>query len=216
MTRKKKLPRFPNDYLGTKANEYNNQIWMERNQKQTTRRCINFLFDPCLGDIHHNQDSEYLILDLGCGTGFSSELLIEYGFNVIGIDLLPDMLLKANIRKKGIPDKETIFELILGNINNLPLRINSIDFILSVSAYNFITYNEKNNHEKINLLNKTASQLNKILKKNGRIVIEFYPYDQYELEIFLNSFKINNFNGFYIKDNPKQKGGQTFLLLTKI
>ncbi|MBY9006754.1 MAG: class I SAM-dependent methyltransferase [Candidatus Lokiarchaeota archaeon] len=216
MTRKKKLPRFPYDYLGNKANEYNSQIWMERNQKETSYRCINYLFDPKLGENIHQEYSEYMILDLGCGTGYSSEILVDFGFNVVAIDLLEDMLLKANEKKEEILNKEIVYELILANINKLPLRNNSFDFIVSVSAYNFITYGKKNNNEKIKVLNNTAIQLNRILKENGKIIIEFYPSNENELNLFLDSFKNNNFDGFVIKDKPQQKGGQTFLLLRKI
>ena len=36
-----------------------------------------------------------------------------------------------------------------------------------------------------------------------------------ELNLFVSSFKNNNFEGFYIKNIPNQKSGQTFLLLKK-
>ena len=62
-------------------------------------------------------------------------------------------------------------------------------------------------------VNNTARNLKKILKSNGRIVIEFYPKDERELELFVTSFKDNGFDGFIIKNDPNQKSGQTFLLL---
>ena len=61
MTRKKKLPKFPDDYLGTKANEYNSLKWMERNQKETTLRCVDYLFDMNLGGYLHKDYSSYRI-----------------------------------------------------------------------------------------------------------------------------------------------------------
>jgi len=217
MVRKNRLPRFPFDYINDKAEEYNSSRWMERNQKKATMLSVRYLFDEKIYDrkacgIKGGESS--LVIDLGCGTGFSSEILIENGFHVIGVDLLPDMLLKAREKKKTFKC-EKFLALILADINFLPIRANKIDNIISISAYNFIIYGKKNYGEKVKLLNDTAKYLNKILKKEGRTIIEFYPMDDQELTIFNNSFTKNGFEGFMVKSNPKQKSGQTFLLLKK-
>ena len=64
-------------------------------------------------------------------------------------------------------------------------------------------------------VNNSAKSLYNIIKPNGRIIIEFYPKDEEELNFFISSFINNGFNGFMIKNNPRQKGGQTFILLKK-
>jgi 18S rRNA (guanine1575-N7)-methyltransferase len=217
MVRKNQLPQFPSDYLNEKAEEYDSSKWMERNQKRSTLLSIQYLYDEKLvdqdeGDIKNS--SNLLILDLGCGTGFSSEILIESGFKVIGVDILPDMIVKAK-EKKDILKSPKIFELILADINYLPVRLNSIDHIISISAYNFIIHGKENYGKQVKQLTETAENLNNILKKNGRIIIEFYPKDDGELKIFKNSFINNGFDGFMVKNKPKQKSGQTFLLLKK-
>ncbi|TFG01001.1 MAG: class I SAM-dependent methyltransferase [Promethearchaeota archaeon] len=211
MTRKEGLPQFPYDYIGEKAKEYNNLEWMEQNQKRTTLKCLDYLFDPKLGDLEISEFFNYIVIDLGCGTGFSSEVLIDLGFNVIGIDILKDMLFKT--QNKNISyEKNQIHELLLGSIINIPIRTNCIDFIISVSAYNFITHNIPTFSEKKSVISSTARYLYQILKKNGRMIIEFYPGDEQNLNLFLSSFKKNKFNGFHIKGN---KGGQHFVLLKK-
>lgn len=213
MTRKNYLPKFPDSYTGESAKEYNNQKWMERNQKTTTTRCIEYLFDEKLGSNLIDDDIPYLILDMGCGTGYSSESLIANGFRVIGVDILLDMLLKAKERKKTRHLEN--LSLILTDINHLPFRLNSFDHIISVSAYNFITHGKNGINQVRSTVNKTAKNLYEILKRTGRIIIEFYPQNENELNLFSSSFKQNDFNGFIIKNNPNQKAGQTFLLLTK-
>jgi 18S rRNA (guanine1575-N7)-methyltransferase len=217
VVRKNRLPRFPFDYINDKANDYNNSRWMERNQKKATIVSIQYLFDEKINDSEVNgiqMGDSSLLLELGCGTGFSSEILIENGFTVIGIDILPDMLLKAREKNKLIKFKKDL-RLILADINFLPIRANVINQIISISSYNFIIHGKKNDAEKIKLLNKTANYLRKILKKAGKIIIEFYPKDDQELTIFNNSFTKNGFEGFMVKSNPNQKSGQTFLLLKK-
>ena len=217
MVRKNQLPIFPDDYIKDKAGEYDNSKWMERNQKRTTSLCIEYLFDNRLNandDNGINMEESPLILDLGCGTGFSSEVLIQNGFRVIGVDILNDMLIKAR-EKKRIFKKYKELELILGDINHLPIRVNSIDHIFSISSYNFVIYNLENYGEKVKLLNNTGKYLHQLLKINGRVVIEFYPKDDQELKMFNKSFINNGFEGFMVKQKPKQKSGQTFLLLKK-
>ena len=217
MVRKNRLPKFPDDYISDKAEEYDSSSWMERNQKRATLLSIQYLYDEKLSGKENNGiniGDSGLILDLGCGTGFSSEILLENGFRVIGIDILSEMLLKAREKKKSFDNYKDL-ELILADINFLPIKGASIDHIISISSYNFIAYGKENFGEKIKLLNDTAKYLNKILKKRGRIIIEFYPKDDHELSIFKKSFINNGFEGFTVKNNPMQKSGQTFLLLKK-
>ena len=217
MTRKNCLPKFPDDYIDTKADEYESSKWMERNQKRSTLLSIQYLFDNKLNDKEETivqKNDSILILDLGCGTGFSSEILIQHGFRVIGVDILFDMISRAR-EKKGIYENYKDIELILADINFLPIKTNIIDHIISISSYNFITYGTSNYGEKVKLLNDTAKYIKQILKQQGRVIIEFFPKDDKELNIFNKSFINNGFEGFMIKNNPKQKSGQTFLLLKK-
>ncbi|MFX1389382.1 MAG: class I SAM-dependent methyltransferase [Promethearchaeota archaeon] len=217
MARKNRLPQFPDDYLEDKALEYDTSKWMERNQKRTTQFAIQHLFNNTLESIDNNDSKKHkdgLVLDLGCGTGYSSEILIENGFNVVAIDILYDMLSKVKEKKKNINYYKNL-ELILADINFLPIRVKSIDHIFSISSYNFITHGLEKFGEKAKLLNDTAGYLNNILKQNGRIIIEFYPKDNQELKMFSKSFINNGFEGFMVKKNPNQKSGKTFLLLKK-
>lgn len=217
MSRKTSTPRFPDSYIGKKSNDYNDSIWMERNQKKTTSACIQYLYDKKLNDLDGSSDlveENLLVLDLGCGTGFSSELLSTHGFRVIGVDILKDMLYKTGEKKQLYSEYKKI-DFILADINSLPLREMKIDHIISISAYNFITYGLLGKNEKEKRINTTAQYLYKILKPHGRIIIEFYPIDDQELNFYISSFINNGFNGFLIKKHEKQKSGQTFILLKK-
>ena len=102
MSNRENCPIFPDSYVGEKSAEYDNSIWMERNQKKTTIICLKYLYDEKLdtiGKVGTLNDQRFVIADLGCGTGFSSEILVENGYRVIGIDILMDMLSKAKSKK---------------------------------------------------------------------------------------------------------------------
>ena len=214
MTRKKSLPKFPDSYIGEEAEEYDTLSWMERNQKTTALRCVEYLYDEKLGELNSEYENPCFILELGCGTGYSSEILIENGFRVIGVDILDDMIIRASKKKKE--QNYINLDLILADINNLPFRNDSFDHAISISAYNFITHGIYDQIKRKQTVNNTARDLFKFLRKNGRLIIEFYPQDDKELELFSNSFIKNGFDGFMIKKNPNQTSGQTFLLLSKI
>jgi len=217
MSNHDKTPIFPDSYIGNNSSEYNNSIWMERNQKKATLICLKYLYDEKLnelGKFDSLKEKNYLIADLGCGTGFSSEILVENGYRVIGIDILLDMLSKAKAKKKTL-NKEKELELILADINHLPIKQSSIDHIISISAYNFIIHGKNLIRNISKTVNNTAGYLKKVLKANGRVVIEFYPKDEEELNAFASSFKDNGFDGFIIKKDSNQKSGQTFLILKK-
>jgi len=209
-----KLPKFPDSYIGKAANEYDSAVWMERNQKKTTLKLLNLLRDPHLGpSINVKENFSNIILELGCGTGFSSEIILNHGFRVIGIDILWDMLSLA--KEKFRDNKSNHLHFIMADINYLPIRMKKIDHVLSVSAYNFIIHGLKSTQQIKKVLNATTRQINDCLKAHGRVIIEFYPKNEKELTLFVESFLNNGFEGFMIKKKPNQKGGQTFLLLKK-
>ena len=185
--------------------------------KKTALICLQYLYDERLDNLNKPdllKDENFFIVDLGCGTGFSTEIMLERGFRVVAVDILSDMLSKLKTKKIHMTNQNNL-ELILADINNIPLRSSSISHAISISAYNFITHKAESIRDKMKITNRTARYLYKLLKPDGRIIIEFYPKDDNELEMFTSSFNTNGFNGFIIKQNPNQKSGQTFLLLKK-
>ena len=206
---KKERPKFPDAYIGEQAIEYNSSKWMERNQKITSARCIELLFDSKLGKFPSFDNDELLLVDLGCGTGFSTEMLLEERFNVISIDILPDMLnLFHNKRIKGS-------NLVLADILNLPFRENKIDHVISISSFNFIYENILDDNRKNKIIYRTSENLKKILRDNGRIIIEFYPESGNDINFLMRNFKSTGFNGFLVQDHPGLRKEQNFLILKK-
>ncbi|MHA1458535.1 MAG: methyltransferase domain-containing protein [Promethearchaeota archaeon] len=217
MSKRESTPKFPDSYVGNNSLDYDSSIWMERNQKKTTLLCSQYLYDERLDKLEKPdflKDEPFIILDLGCGTGFSTEILLECDFKVVAVDILHDMLSKVKIKKDYMKNRKNL-ELLLADINYLPFRNSSINHAISISAYNFITHRAKSMRDKAKIANNTAKYLYKLLKPDGRIIIEFYPKNDLELEMFSSSFNNNGFNGFFVKQNPNQKSGQTFLLLKK-
>ncbi len=127
-------PKFPDSYLGNNSLDYDSSIWMERNQKKTTLLCLQYLYDSSLDKLEKPdllKDEPFFILDLGCGTGFSTEILLERGFRVVGIDVLHDMISKVKTKKNHLKNQDNL-ELILADINYITLRSSSINHAVSI------------------------------------------------------------------------------------
>ena len=73
------------------------------------------------------------ILDAGCGTGVFTIGILSLGAHVTGLDISLPMLLRAGQKAKGSP-----FQMVSGNLLNLPFRENSFDKVASVTALEFI------------------------------------------------------------------------------
>ena len=102
-----------------------------------------------------------MVLDLGAGAGFDCFLAAsKVGINgkVIGVDMTPEMVKKAreNAKRNGIRN----VEFRLGEIENLPVRDNSIDVVISNCVINLSA-------EKA----RVFKEVYRVLKPAGRIAI---------------------------------------------
>jgi|LGVF01.1.fsa_nt_gb ubiquinone/menaquinone biosynthesis C-methylase UbiE len=93
------------------------------------------------------------ILELGSGTGHWSKWITEQGFNVHGIDIAKDMLQKA--KDKNIPNSK--FEIM--SMTDLEFENNSIETIIAITSLEFSID-----------LDKTFSEIKRVLKPNGRLI----------------------------------------------
>lgn len=141
------------------------------------------------------------ILDLGCGVGYTTAVYKLYGYDAVGIDVIPKMLEKA--REKGL-------KVMLGDMRNLQklFKKESFDAVVSASALQWLKEKED--------IEKAALEINYVLKKDGKVVIQFYPKSEKEMMIVAKIFKKNGFKVNIIIDNPKNPKKRTiYVLLNK-
>lgn len=116
-----------------------------------TRKADKYLTEQLLHHLKPIKSGKYL--DIGCGTGNYTKELQKNGFQLIGIDPSKEMLEKAKFKNNEIDWKTGLAENIM-----LPEKfVNGIIGFLTI-------------HHWTNLKNG-FSELNKVLKPNGRIVI---------------------------------------------
>lgn len=99
-----------------------------------------------------------IVLDAGCGTGKFLNILEKYSQKYIGIDLSEKQLEKAKKKSKKVTS-----EFICSNLSNINLENNKVDLIVCSWVLGTITDIEERN--------KCLSELKRLLKANGTIVL---------------------------------------------
>ncbi len=102
-----------------------------------------------------------VVLDLGCGAGFDSFLAAKkVGVNgkVIGIDMTEEMIKRAKVNAEKLGVKNV--EFILGEIENLPIKDNSIDIIITNCVINLTPDKTK-----------TFKESYRVLKSGGKVYL---------------------------------------------
>ncbi|MHA1718034.1 MAG: class I SAM-dependent methyltransferase [Promethearchaeota archaeon] len=134
------------------------------------------------------------VLDVGCGTGYFSEILYRKGAHVIGLDSSEKMIEIAKTRNPEI-------KYVNGEAENLSEYIKYInkkfDYVIIVMF--FCCVDNRSNFEKI------FNEVKKVLKENGKIIIiDYHPKGYKNLDTFLLKHKFpENFN--YLNSPQKFK-----------
>lgn len=119
-------------YNDDEARKYSNNTRIIEIQVQMCERAVELL-------ALENEDS-CLILDIGCGSGLSGEVLEEQGHNWIGVDISKSMLdiaLERNVEGG----------LILNDMGEgLPFKAGSFDGAVSISALQWLCNADKKHH----------------------------------------------------------------------
>ncbi|EGV64872.1 hypothetical protein CANTEDRAFT_120978 [Yamadazyma tenuis ATCC 10573] len=156
-----------------------------------------------------NLESEepHLILDLGCGSGLSGEILTEEGYNWIGMDIAPSML--ATAIDRGIEG-----DLFLSDLGNgVPFRAGTFDAAISISAIQWLCNADSSGSDPKKRLMTFFNTLYASLKRGGKFVAQFYPKTDDQTESILGAAKVAGFGGGLIIDEPESKRNKKYYLV---
>lgn len=146
-------------YSYNEAKKYNLSGAFKRIQKIMTLDALEII----------NFKTNSKILDLGCGTGFSTKILVDKGLKVIGVDISKNMLSFA--KKKNL-------NVIKSNMTSLPFKDKSFDGLISISAIQWLKSSE---------YNQVLKEINRVIK--DKAIIQFYPKNQIEFDYFIKLAK---------------------------
>lgn len=100
-------------------------------------------------------DKDQLVADIGAGTGISSELFLDAGFRVIGIEPNPEMREKATVLLQDQP----LFSIQNGTAEATELDAKSVDLIASGQAFHWFDQE------------KAKIEFKRILRPEGRVLL---------------------------------------------
>ncbi len=135
-----------------------------------------------------------LILDLGCANCRNFKIIGDHPKKIVGIDISLELIKIANENLKNVNHysqlESNFYQILLGDIKNLPIRPDSVQSIFSIAALHHIRLNS----DRMSLL----LQLFEVLKTNGSIILTVWRKWQkkYRTYFFFDWFKRNLINKY--------------------
>ena len=186
-------------YNDVEATKYTNNSRVMEIQVQMCERAIELLLLP--------ENRKCLLLDIGCGSGLSGNVLEENGHHWIGVDISAAML-------KVAVDREVKGDLLLSDMGQgMPFKAGCFDGAVSISALQWICNVDKNTHVLYKRLGVFFSTLFASLSSNARAVFQFYPESEEQIHIITTAATKAGFYGGTIVDYPNSKKARKFFLV---
>jgi 18S rRNA (guanine1575-N7)-methyltransferase len=148
-----------------------------------------------------------MVLDLGCGSGISGEVLSDQGHFWVGVDISEPMLnVAANANLDG-----DLMQWDLGQ--GLSFRVGVFDAAISISAIQWLCNADKKSHVPQKRLLDFFSGLYRALKKGARAVFQFYPENSQQMELITNAAMRAGFGGGMVVDFPNSTRAKKYFLV---
>ncbi|KLO11854.1 williams-Beuren syndrome critical region protein 22 [Schizopora paradoxa] len=191
----------PEIYYGdTEAKKYTANSRIQQIQSDMTHRALELLNLP--------PDEPKLLLDIGCGSGLSGEILEEEGHYWVGVDIAPSMLEVAL-------DREVEGDLFLQDIGQgFGFRPGSFDGAISISVIQWLL-NAETSHPTSSpphRLNRFFTTLYASLANPSRAILQFYPNSDDQINLITSIAQKAGFGGGVVIDYPNSKKARKVFL----
>ncbi|KAF2134310.1 williams Beuren syndrome chromosome region 22 protein-like protein [Dothidotthia symphoricarpi CBS 119687] len=156
-----------------------------------------------------------LILDVGCGSGLSGEILSNDAPDTpggphiwVGMDISASML--------GVAlERELEGDLMLADAGQgVPFRPGTFDAAISISAVQWLCNAETSEETAAGRLSRFFNQLYASLRRGGRAVCQFYPKNDQQKKMVSQAAVKAGFGAGLLEDDPGTKNAKTYLVLT--
>jgi len=149
-----------------------------------------------------------LVLDIGCGSGLSGQLLTEDEHTWIGMDISSSML--------GVAlENDVEGDLFLADAGQgVPFRPGTFDAAISISAVQWLCNAESSDETAQGRLSRFFNGLYASLRRGGRAVCQFYPKNDEQKRMISQAAIRAGFGAGLLEDNGGTKSAKTYLVLT--
>lgn len=213
-------------YNDTESAKYTTSSRIRQIQASMTDRALELL----------NLSEPSFILDLGCGSGLSGEILSQNGHTWVGMDISPSMLdialqrqqqssYRNNVHTNGINENESDDndepdgadgDLFLADMGQgLPFRPGSFDAAISISALQWLCNVEQTSqHSADARLRRFFDSLYVALKRGGKAVCQFYPKNDAQRNMISQAAVRAGFGAGILEDDGGTKNVKVYLVLS--
>ncbi|KAJ3295230.1 Williams Beuren syndrome chromosome region 22 protein [Borealophlyctis nickersoniae] len=146
------------------------------------------------------------LLDIGCGSGLSGEVLEEEGHFWVGMDVSPSMLDVA-------VQREVEGDLFLQDIGQgVGFRPGTFDGAISISVIQWLCNADTSTHVPHRRLLRFFNTLYTSLARGARAVFQFYPENPDQVEMIVSSAMRAGFTGGLVVDYPNSAKAKKYFL----
>ncbi|CAB3403602.1 unnamed protein product [Caenorhabditis bovis] len=189
-------------YNDTEASKYASNSHITAIQHEMAERALELLALP--------DGKSGLILDIGCGTGMSSEVLLDNGHIFMGLDVSEAMLGIARDDEDLEAGDFILQDMGLG----MPFRPGTFDGAISISAIQWLCHANSANENPRKRLYFFFQSLYGCLGRGSRAVFQFYPENDEQCELIMSQATKAGFNGGLVVDYPEStKRKKIYLVL---
>ncbi|KAG1827158.1 S-adenosyl-L-methionine-dependent methyltransferase [Suillus subaureus] len=191
----------PEIYYGdAEAKKYTQNTRNQQIQADMTYRALELLNLP--------PDEPAFLLDIGCGSGLSGEILEEEGHIWAGVDIAPSMLEVAL-------ERDIDGDLFLQDIGQgFSFRPGSFDGAISISVLQWLL-NAETSHPTSSpphRLTRFFTTLHSALRNPSRAVFQFYPTSDDQIQLITSIAQRAGFGGGVVVDYPNSKKARKVFL----
>jgi 18S rRNA (guanine1575-N7)-methyltransferase len=155
-----------------------------------------------------------MILDVGCGSGLSGEILSAVDPSEGGPHIWVGMDISASMLDIAL-QRDVEGDLMLADIGQgVPFRAGSFDAAISISAVQWLCNAESSEVSPAGRLSRFFNGLYASLKRGGRAVCQFYPKNDQQRTMISGAAIKAGFGAGILEDDPGTKNSKIYLVLT--
>ncbi|CAO4369968.1 unnamed protein product [Caenorhabditis nigoni] len=178
-------------YNETEAAKYASNSHITAIQHEMAERALELLALP--------EGKTGFLLDIGCGTGMSSEVILDAGHMFVGVDVSRPMLEIAR-QDEDLESGDFVHQdMGLG----MPFRPGSFDGAISISAIQWLCHANASDENPRKRLLFFFQSLYGCLGRGSRAVFQFYPENDEQCDLIMGQAHKAGFNGGLVVDFPE-------------
>ncbi|KAK0546548.1 18S rRNA (guanine1575-N7)-methyltransferase [Tilletia horrida] len=191
----------PELYYGDdEAAKYTMNTRVQKIQAEMSERALELLALP-----DHKHPA--LLLDIGCGSSLSGDIITEAGHQWVGFDISPAMLEVA-------VEREVEGDLILADAGQgCMFRAGSFDGAISISALQWLCNADTSTANPAARLLHFFTTLYGCLTRGARAVFQFYPETDEQVRFIMSAATRAGFGGGLVVDFPNSKKAKKYYLV---